>query len=132
MEILELEGTLCPCFINFDNVDFFYCRVEKIEDETCYFTQIELNNNNFQVEEDPETILLSLKKNKFIEFIDEDFSLQYENDLEMADGKFYVNINSIEMVRNHSNDTSIMNVKKNLFKVKGTIESIYLKLKTLK
>jgi hypothetical protein len=133
MELLKLTGLEAPCFINFDNVSCFYIRQVEIGKNPFYFTDIKINKTHFHVKEKPETILFSLKKNKFIEFENEDFFSEEEDDnWEMANGKFYVNINSIEMVDEFQNETSLLYIKKSFIEVKGTVESIYLKLNNLK
>ena len=135
MELLKLTGLEASCFINFDNVDYFYFKEHKIEREkSIFFTIISISNSrgSFEVEENPETILLSLKKNKFIEF--ENVKL-YSNDFEnceIIDDKFYINVNSIKIVSDYDDDTSCLKCnKENYIEVKGTMESIYLKLKNL-
>lgn len=132
MELLKLTGLQSPCFINFDNIDYFYFKEYKIEKEkSIFFTIININSIEM-VKEKPETILLSLKKNKFIEFENAKlYSDDFEN-FEIIDDKFYVNINSIKMVEEYRNDTSLLHINKSWIKVKGTLESIYLKLKNLK
>lgn len=131
MENLILTGTEAPCFINFDNVDFFYLQETIYEGESSFETVLQIKNHHNMVEDKPEAILLKLKKNKFVEIESGDYKTKDHFIWNMANGKFYININSILMVEQYREDTSLMNVYKSCIEVKGTVESIYLKLKNL-
>lgn len=130
MENLILKGVEAPCFINFDNVEHFYLYEQIYYGHTSFHTAITLKNTYFEVEETPEIIMQKIKKNKFIEFESGDYSTK-DHTWNMANGKFYINVNSIQMIELFRHDRCLVYLSDGVIEVKGTLESNFNKLKTL-